>query len=47
MHISIQDTAKLLYTFLSAKLKSTFHKLNVHAGKFLVENVIMKQGGYK
>ena len=27
-----QDTAKLLYKFLNANVKNTFHKLNVHAG---------------
>jgi len=33
MYLYMQDTAKLLYTFLNAKVKSTFHKLNIHAGK--------------
>lgn len=28
---TLQDTARLLHAFLNAKVKNTFHKLNVHA----------------
>ncbi len=29
---NVKDTAKLVFAFLNARVKSTFHKLNVHAG---------------
>ena len=35
MYSYIQATAELLYGILNTKVKPTFHKLNVHAGKIV------------
>ena len=36
---NLKDTAKLVFAFLNAKVKSTFHKLNVHAGRLNIIGV--------
>lgn len=38
---NVKDTAKLVHAFLNAKVKSTFHKLNIHAGMLASEDLIL------
>lgn len=37
--VPLQATTTLLFAIFSAQVKNTFHKLNVHAGKYSVRSV--------